>query len=217
MQANTRKLCVLAMMSALAFILAAYIRIPIVLFLRYDPKDVIIVIAGFIFGPLAAFGVTVVVSLMQMLTGVSQTGYIGLVMNIIASTAFCCTAAFIYKRKRTFKGALFGLIIGGIVATIVMMMWNYIIAPLFMEMTREAIVGLLLTAFLPFNLISNGLNIIFTLLLYKRVKVVLHVMRMTPQSEEANGSGVSRKSITMFLLFIGLTCALWVLILLGVI
>jgi len=37
---DTRKLCVLAMMCALAFILAAYVRIPIVSavsFLRYDP------------------------------------------------------------------------------------------------------------------------------------------------------------------------------------
>ena len=214
MHSNTRKLCVLAMMSALAFILAAYVRIPIVLFLRYDPKDVIIAIAGFMFGPLSAFAMAFVVSLMQMLTGVSQTAHIGLLMNVISSTAFCCTAAIIYKRKRTFKGALIGLIIGGIVATVVMMMWNYIVAPLFMNVTREEIVRLLIPAFLPFNLISNGLNIIFTILLYKRIRGVLNIMRMTPQEEDADSGGIK---LVLPLLFVVLTIVLWVLIILGVI
>jgi len=202
------------MMSALAFILAAYVRIPIVLFLRYDPKDVIIAIAGFMFGPLSAFAMAFVVSLMQMLTGVSQTAHIGLLMNVISSTAFCCTAAIIYKRKRTFKGALIGLIIGGIVATVVMMMWNYIVAPLFMNVTREEIVRLLIPAFLPFNLISNGLNIIFTILLYKRIRGVLNIMRMTPQEEDADSGGIK---LVLPLLFVVLTIVLWVLIILGVI
>jgi len=204
------------MMCALAFLLAAYVRIPVVLFLRYDPKDVIIVIAGFLFGPLAAFVVTVVVSLLQMLTGVSRTGYIGLLMNIIGSTAFCCTAAMIYKKKRTIKGALMGLIVGGIFATAVMMMWNYIITPIFMEVPRSEIVPLLLPAFLPFNLLSNGLNILFALLLYKRVKRALEAMRMMPRTEEAGGNGVSQSGVILSVLFVVLTCMLWVLILLGV-
>ncbi|MCL2404060.1 MAG: ECF transporter S component [Defluviitaleaceae bacterium] len=213
---DTRKLCVLAMMCALAFLLAAYVRIPIVLFLRYDPKDVIIVIAGFLFGPLAAFFVTVVVSLMQMLTGVSRTGYFGLFMNIVSSAAFCCTAAIIYKKKRTFKGAFIGLVVAGIFATAVMMMWNYIVAPLFMEMPREDIVRLLIPAFLPFNLVSNGLNIVFTIVLYKRVGLILNAMRMMPRTEES-GTSASYKGLVLSALFIIVTCVLWVLIIMGVI
>ena len=219
MRVDTRKLCVLAMLSALAFILAAYVRIsiiPVVAFLRYDPKDVIIAIAGFIYGPLAAFAVTVVVSFVQMFT-VSQTGYIGLFMNIIASTAFCCTAALIYKKNRTIKGALLGLIIGGIFATAVMMMWNYIVTPIFMNRPRAEIIPLLIPGFLPFNLVSNGLNAVLTILLYKRVKGVLQGMGMMPRADEKSENGAASKGIILSVLFIALTCVLWVLILVGVI
>lgn len=216
---NTRKLCVLAMLSALAFLLAAHARIaivPAVSFLRYDPKDIIIVIAGFIFGPLAAFVVTVVVAAMQWFTGVSLTAHIGFIMNVIGSTAFCCTAALIYQKKRTFKGALLGLIIGGLFATGVMMLWNYILTPHFMNVPREQVVALLLPGFLPFNLINNGLNILLTMLLYKRVKGLLNASGMM-RREEDNTSGVSRAGIILSAMFIVLTVVLWVLILLGVI
>jgi len=175
------------------------------------------VITGFIYGPLAAFIVTVIVSFAQMITGVSQTAHIGLLMNIIASTAFCCTAALIYKRKRTFNGALLGLIIGGIVATAVMMMWNYIITPLFLNITREQVVVLLLPGFLPFNLISNGLNIVFSILLYKRIKVVLKAARMMPKIEDADGEGQSHMGIILSATFVVATILLWVLIIFGVI
>ena len=220
MQGHTRKLCVLAMMSALAFLLAAYARIsivPAVSFLRYDPKDIIIVIAGFIFGPLAAFVVAVVVAAMQWFTGVSITGHIGFLMNVISSTAFCCTAAFIYKKKRTFKGALLGLIVGGLFATAVMMLWNYIVTPWFMDVPREVVVSLLLPGFLPFNLINNGVNIILAMLLYKRVKGMLQASGMMPRAEGSDGSGVSKAGVIVSVLFIVLTIALWALILLGVI
>ena len=45
---DTKKLTVLAMLAALSFIVMVVGRIPVVLFLKYDPKDVVITIAGFI-------------------------------------------------------------------------------------------------------------------------------------------------------------------------
>jgi len=207
------------MLSALAFLLAAFVRIPIVpavSFLRYDPKDIIIVIAGFIFGPLSAFVVTVVVSFMQMVTGVSATGQIGLVMNIAGSAAFCCTAAIIYKKNRNLKGALLGLIVGGVFATVVMMMLNYTIAPHFFGWPRERIAPLMLPGFLPFNLISNGVNIILTMLLYKRVKGVLQVARMMPRAEETEATGISRVGVTLTVILVVLACVLGMLIRFGV-
>ena len=215
MRVDTRKLCVLAMMCAMAFLLAAFVRIPIVpavSFLRYDPKDIVIAIAGFIYGPLAALIVAVVVSFMQMVTGVSATGQIGLVMNIAASAALCCTAAIIYKKNRTLKGALLGLIVGGIFATVVMMMLNYTIAPHFFGWPRERIVPLMLPGFLPFNLISNGVNIILTLLLYKRVKGMLQAARMMPHAEETEATSMSRVGVTLTVILVVLACVLGVLI-----
>lgn len=56
---------------------------------------------------------------------------------------------------------------------LVMMLWNYLVAPLYMGIPREEVVKLLLPAFLPFNLIKGGLNAAITMLLYKPVVSVL--------------------------------------------
>lgn len=165
---KTKKLTTISMLCAFAYIAAAVGRIPIVLFLKYDPKDVLIVIGGFIFGPVASFAITVIVSAVEMFT-ISETGIWGCVMNIISSCSFACTAAFVYKRKHNLSGGILGLFCGCGCQVAVMMFWNYLIAPIYMGYPREAIVELLLPAFLPFNLIKGGLNAAITLLLYKPV------------------------------------------------
>ena len=214
---DTKKLTTLAMISTLAYILAAFARVPVIPIppLRYDPKDIVIVIAGFIYGPLAAFAVTVVVAFMQMFT-VSATGFIGLFMNILASTAFCCTAALIYKKNRTMKGAIIGLIVGTVFATAIMMLWNYIITPVFINRPRADVAAMLIPVFLPFNLISNALNAALTIMFYKHVRTVLIAARIMPIPEKTNAKGIS-KGIILAAVFVILTCILWVLILQGVI
>ena len=184
---NTKTLCVLAMMSALAFILAAFVRVPVVLFLRYDPKDVIIAIAGFLYGPIAAFMVTVVVSLIQMFT-VSQTGYFGFIMNVISTCAFACTAAVIYKKSKTLSGAVSGLVCGVVLTTAAMMLWNYIVVPIYMGVPRDVVAGMLLPIFLPFNLIKGGLNAALTLMLYKPLRKALLAARLVPEGGDQPSS-----------------------------
>ena len=169
---NTRKLTTIAVLCALAYAAVFFIRIPVVLFLKYEPKDVVITTGGLIFGPLTALCISVIVSLVEMFT-VSDTGIWGLVMNILSTCSFACTATFIYKRKSTLTGAIIGLITGCAIMVAVMMLWNYLIAPIYMGLPREAVVKLLIPAFLPFNLLKGGLNVVFTLLLYKPVRMAL--------------------------------------------
>ena len=63
MDQKTKRLTMIGMLSAIAFAVMVIGRVPIVLFLKYDPKDVVIVIGGFIFGPLSAFFISLIVSL----------------------------------------------------------------------------------------------------------------------------------------------------------
>ena len=51
-----KKLTVLAMLSAIAYVAVALLRFPVVLFLSYEPKDVVIAIGGFLYGPAARRG-----------------------------------------------------------------------------------------------------------------------------------------------------------------
>lgn len=182
---KTKKLTTIGMLCALAYAAVAVGRIPIVLFLKYDPKDVIIVIGGLIFGPLTALVITVVVAVAQMFT-ISGTGVLGCIMNIISSCSFACTASLIYKKRRKLSGAILGLFGGLGCQAAVMMLWNYLIAPIYMGYPREAIAALLLPVFLPFNLIKGGLNTAITLLLYKPVVVALRRANLIPAG---NGTG----------------------------
>ena len=206
---KTKKLTTIGMLCALAYVVAAVGRVPLVLFLKYDPKDVIIVIGGLIFGPLTSFTVTIIVSVAQMFT-ISGTGILGCIMNIISSCSFACTAAFIYKRKHKLFGALLGLFYGWGCQVVVMMLWNYLLAPIYMGYPREAIVELLIPAFLPFNLIKGGLNAAITMLLYKPVVIAL---RRSNLIESKQDSGEMRINIGVLLtaLLMIITCVLLIL------
>ncbi len=179
MNSKVKKITTLGMLCAVAYVMMAVSRMlpPIVLFLQYDPKDIIITLGGFIFGPLSSALISVVVSLVELVT-VSDTGPIGLVMNIISTCTFACTAAIIYKKNRTLQGAVIGLIAGCVFMTAAMLLWNYAITPLYMEIPREEVKALLLPAFLPFNLIKGGLNAAFTLLIYKPVVSALRKAKL---------------------------------------
>ena len=207
---KTKKLSTTAMLCTLAYIAAAFGRIPIVLFLKYDPKDVIIVIGGFLFGPLTSLVITVIVSVVQMFT-TSTTGILGCLMNIISSCSFACTASLIYRRKHTLSGAMLGLFCGLSCQVLIMMLWNYLIAPIYMGYSREAVADLLLPAFLPFNLIKGGLNASLTMLLYKPVVTALrrsHLIELGSSEKIKIHTGV-----LLAALFLIISCAVLILLL----
>ena len=168
MNSKVKKLSVTGMLCAAAYGAAVFGRIPLVLFLKYDPKDVLIVIGGFLFGPLTSFSIAFVVSLLEMLT-VSETGVLGFLMNVLSSCSFACPAAWLYRRKGRLSGALAGLLCGWGCMVCSMLLWNYLITPIYMGCPREAVVELLLPAFLPFNLMKGGLNAAIAMLLYPPV------------------------------------------------
>ena len=201
---RTKKLTTTGMLCALAYASAVFGRIPLVLFLKYDPKDVIIVIGGLIYGPLTSLAVSVIVSLAQMLT-VSGTGILGCVMNVISSTA-----AFFYKRKRTLSGAMVGLLWGCGGQTAAMMLWNYLIAPIYMGIPRDAVVDLLLPAFLPFNLIKGGLNAAITMLVYKPFVTALRRANLL-KPEHSLGKLQLNVGVVLAALFLIVSCVLLIL------
>lgn len=215
MKNNAKKLTATAMFCAIAFVAVTIGRIPIILFLSYDPKDIIITLGGLIWGPATAFLISLAVSLIEMVT-ISDTGLIGLIMNVISTCSFACTTSFIYKKNRTLSGAIIGLLTGVITMTTVMILWNYLITPLYMNATREQIVNMLLPVFLPFNLLKASLNAGFTFLLYRPVITALRKSGLVEQSK----AGESKKTswgIVLVASVIIITCLLFVLSLKGII
>lgn len=206
MQNRTKKLTALAMLTSMAFMVASVFRIRGAFaaadFLTYDPKDVVILIGGFMFGPMSAALMSVVLSLIEMVT-ISNTGPIGALMNAIASASFAVTAALIYSKRRNIEGAIAGLVVGCVVATCTMLLWNYFIIPLYSPFaTREIVLGMMLPALLPFNLIKTSLNAAIALLLYKRVSMALKASGLYKDSalDADKGKTSSRFSIAVMII-----------------
>lgn len=214
MDSKTKKITAAAMLCAIAYVMVVIGRIPVVLFLKYDPKDIIITLGGLIWGPMTSFIVSVIVSLIEMMT-ISENGPIGLIMNIVSTCSFACTASVIYKKKRTLSGAVIGLAAGSLTMVVVMLLWNYLITPIYMGYPREAVAELLIPAFLPFNLLKAGLNAGFTFLLYKPITMALRRAGYLSDSQNMQ----SRKPIGLWLLagVIVITCILLILSFNGII
>ena len=214
MKRNVKKMVLIAMLAALSYIAVLAIRIPVVLFLSYEPKDVVIVIGGFLLGPMAAFTCSLVVSLIEMFS-ISETGIIGCVMNLLSTCCFACTAALIYKKRRSMAGAVFGLAAGSAVMVAAMLLWNYLITPLYMTGTSRAdVAAMLIPVFLPFNALKAGFNSALTLLLYKPVVTALR--RIGLAEKKTAHAGSSKLGIYLFAGILLVTCVLILLVLRGI-
>jgi len=208
---TVKNMVLLAMLTAISYTIVALVHVPVAGFLSYEPKDVIITIGGFLLGPLASFMVSALVSLIEMVT-FSATGPIGALMNLLSSCSYACTAAFIYKKKRTLYGAIIGLVTGTAVMTGIMLLWNWLITPLYMGVPRDAVEAMLLPTFLPFNLLKAGLNTAFVLGLYKPLVLALRKAQLVAPQESKGQS-----KIGVYLLAAGLlaTCIFLMLVFMG--
>ena len=212
---NVKNMVLTAMLAAVAYLLVCFIRIPVVLFLSYEPKDVVITIGGFLLGPMTAFICSLVVSLVEMVT-ISTTGPIGCIMNLLSTCAFACTAAFIYKKRHDFLGAVLGLAAGSVLMVGMMILWNWLITPMYMGYPREAVEALLLPAFLPFNLLKAGFNTALTLMLYKPLVGALRHTGLIA-AKPVSGTTKSHPKIGTYLVgaVLLVTCILLLLVLQG--
>ncbi|NLL38741.1 MAG: ECF transporter S component [Clostridiales bacterium] len=215
---NVKTLAVMAMLCAIAYVLLVVARVPVA-FLTYEPKDAIITIGGFMLGPLAAAAMSIVIAFMEMIT-VSDSGLIGMIMNALAACSFSCTAAFIYTRKRSMKGAVIGLSAGVIAMTALMLLWNYLITPFYLggDITeaRQKVVSMMVTLLLPFNFLKAVGNMAIVMLLYKPVVTAVRKAGLLPPSK----SGKDAKLDPFFILaavVLLITCILLFLVLKGVI
>lgn len=188
---NTRRLVHLGMLAGISLLLVYLVHFPIipgVSFLEYDMADVPILIGTFLYGPVWGLLLTAAVSLLQWLLVSPASGWIGALMHFIATGSFALLAGSIYLRRRTRAGAVIGLVTGALAMTGMMVLMNLWLTPIFMGVDRQVVVGMLLPAIVPFNVIKTVLNGILTFLLYKAVARALRLergpaLRNTPENE----------------------------------
>ena len=211
---HIQKYCTLALLSSLAFLSVIFLKIPFSGFLSLEPKDAIIVISSFIYGPVSGIIMSVVVSLIEMFT-ISSTGPIGLIMNIISTVVFMLPATLFYKKNTSIKNIFFGLVIGTFFMVGAMILWNYLITPLYMGIPRETVIQMLIPIFLPFNLLKGGINVLFVMLLLP----IINVLKKSKLISTTNNSDTKIKkrnlSIIVFSSLFVLSCVLYALVLNG--
>lgn len=214
---STRYMAAVAMFAALSFVsvLIAKVIPNVAGFLSYEPKDAVIVIAGLLYGPLTSVLISVIVSLIEMLT-ISSTGPYGFLMNVISTCAFAVPAAWYYQKHKTQKDAVIGLCFGVITMVVAMLLWNYIITPFYMGVSRETVAGMLMSVFLPFNLVKGGINAGLTLLLYKPVVVALRKAGLAQPSSTGSDKRVFNPGFTLFAVAVLVTFVLLFLTMIGV-
>ena len=182
---TTAKLAKLAMMTAVSIVLLLIVRIPWpgAAFLEYDPADLPIYITAFAFGPFEGLIVTLIVCLIQAF-GLGGSGIYGFIMHFIATGIVAVVIGTMYRRNKTKKTAIKALVTGVIVTTVVMCIMNIIVTPVFMGAPRSAVIAMLPTVIIPFNLVKAGVNSLLTFILYKRISGLLHGTTETVKKEE---------------------------------
>lgn len=180
----------IAVLTALASILFM-IEIPVVAFYKLDLSNLPVLLGAFSMGPAAGTAILFLKSLIGMMHSTSM--YVGELADFLMGAAMVLPAAIIYRRNKSRKSALTGMVIGTIVMVIVAVLTNWkIMIPFYMTaygMPLEAVVGmataavpfvdtqweLLLYVTAPFNLLKGVVLSLLTYLMYKRLSPLLHV------------------------------------------
>ena len=168
---STRRIAVYALFVALSMAVSfiEFPLIPGVPWLKYDPSGIVCLVAGFAYGPAAA----VLVSVLGFVPHVFADPW-GSLMAIAVALAMSVPAALVYRRLRTRRGALIGIIAGAVVALAVAVIGNLPVTPIYADMTVEQVAAMIVPALLPFNLAKLAVHGVVTFLIYKPISNLLN-------------------------------------------
>lgn len=173
--------------AALAYVVALVCEpIPAVAgFLSIDVKDSIIAIAAFIYGPIVAPIISLVVAAVELVTIGSDTGWYGFVMNFASSAIFSTTASMIYRHRKSVNTALIGFFAAIALTTGVMILLNAFVTPVFVSQRGIPfdVIPNIPILFLPFNFAKTLLNSAVAMILYKPIINSLRAAKIVPKSE----------------------------------
>lgn len=160
-------------------------------FYKLDFSEVPVLIGAFSLGPIPGAIIELIKILVKLMLKGTTTAFVGDFANFLIGCSLVLPAAIIYKRKKSFKTAIIGLVIGTIILTIVGALMNYYVLIPFYASTGfpiDKIIAmgtavnknifslwtLVLYAVVPFNIVKGILVSIITMLIYKKLSPLLH-------------------------------------------
>lgn len=178
---DTRQLVTMALMCAIG-VLLSFVEFPLlpgVTWLKYDASAMPAMVCGFAFGPAAGLAVGYVGAIIH---GILMADFSGAIMNILVVTGFILPAALVYRRSRTFKSGVIGLVLSAVAATVMAILGNLVITPMWLGVPLDAVVVMILPILTPFNLAKAGINAVLTLIVYKSISNLI-----TPKKKQVKG------------------------------
>ena len=178
---DTRQLVTMALMCAIGVLLSCveFPLLPGVTWLKYDASAMPAMVCGFAFGPAAGLAVGIVGAVIH---GILMADFSGAIMNILVVTGFILPAALVYRRSRTFKSGVVGLVLSAVAATVMAILGNLVITPMWLGVPLDAVVAMILPILTPFNLAKAGINAVLTLIVYKSISNLI-----TPKKKQVKG------------------------------
>lgn len=178
---DTRQLVTMALMCAIG-VLLSFVEFPLlpgVTWLKYDASAMPAMVCGFAFGPAAGLAVGIVGAVIH---GILMADFSGAVMNILVVVGFILPAALVYRRSRTFKSGVVGLVLSAIAATAMAIVGNLVITPMWLGVPLDAVIAMILPILVPFNLAKAAINAVLTLIVYKSISNLI-----TPKKKQVKG------------------------------
>ena len=190
---TTKMITQIGMLGAIATVLMLF-EIPLPFapsFYEIDFSEVPVLIGCFSMGPLAGALIELVKIILNFVINGTMTAGVGEVANFIIGCSLCVPAGIIYKKNRTKKGAVLGLLVGTMFMTTLGCFVNaYILLPTYASAFQIPIEGLIemgtavngnihslftfvMFAVVPFNLLKGVLDSIIVMAVYKKISPIL--------------------------------------------
>lgn len=195
---TVKQMTMVAIQSAITVILYYFVKINLPIFpgfLDIQVSEIPALITSFAYGPYVGCLIILIRFIIKLPATI--TAGVGEVADLLIGCTLIITTGLIYKKHRTFKGALVGTEVGVFVATVVACLANWLILiPAYVQIAHfplSAIVGMcsmipgiteanfmplyIFVGVLPFNLFRFIIVFALTFLLYKRVHKL--IIRLT--------------------------------------
>lgn len=191
---STHYISKIGILSAIAVVVMLF-EIPLPFappFYKIDLSEVVVLLGSFSMGPLAGAVIEGIKILLNLLINGTDTAGVGEIANFLIGLSFVLPAAILYHRKKSFKTAIVGMLLGTVVMTVFGSAMNYfVLLPVYSKfygLPLEALVGmgsavngavtdlktLVIFATAPFNLLKGVLSSAIVLLTYKKLSPILH-------------------------------------------
>lgn len=205
---STRKIAMIGVFSAISAVLMLF-EFPVPFapsFYELDFSEIPALIGTFAFGPVAGVMIEFCKILLKLLMKGTSTAFVGDLANFVIGCSFILPASIIYLFKKTKKNAIIASITGTLIMSVFGTMFNAIyLLPAFASlygMPLDVIVGmgtainssitsvttLVIFAVAPLNLLKGGSVSLVTILVYKKLSIILKEATISKKSKAVEAS-----------------------------